>query len=551
MNIFRARRDVQDIGRLRDILAIIARRGFRHLLAKGRLRHHLPLVSEVRDPAPADVREMLEELGPTFVKLGQALSLRPDLIPQSYADAFRTLQDHVPPLSFGVIQGVVEHELGKPLDKVFSKVEPEPLAAASIAQVHAATLRSGEEVVLKVQRPGIKAVMERDIDILNFIARHLDRHYPSWNLPELVKEFERYTERELDFTFEARNARKLHDFFAENEHVVIPEPRELSTERLLLLDRIRGVPLSDCATLQKHHISRKQLCDHYVRAMFDQVFSLGIAHADPHPGNLMAVRGNKIAFLDFGIVTYLDDELQELCLRFVSYILRKDARGVVWVLLKISHKKLRTSPEKLQSAVSLCVLEWYDSSMREDSISHLIYKLILLGIDHGLEIPANVTLFAKSLVTIEGTAGALDPNFNFTTFTTPLITEYLRRRWAPDRLAQRGQRIGETTLDLLEEAPFLAKRLAERIKEGRVDVGVDWDQLARVEQQYDLESTKRALATVSAALFIGSALIAGLAPELVLLEVPLTFWGFGLFIASFIIFTHVAIKSHKYAQRDR
>lgn len=558
MNLFRLRRDIQDLGRLREIITILVAQGFHEVVAKARLSRHAKVAARVQSAkaptTPRRVRETLEQLGPTFVKLGQVLSLRPDLIPQEYCDEFKRLQDGVAPLTFPVVKGVVESELKRPLSKVFKDFEEAPLAAASVGQVHKAVLKSGEHVVVKIQRPGVKQVMERDIDIMQYLAARLDRHFKELHSKDIVGEFQAYTERELDLRFEMRNVKRFHDFFRESEHVVIPAiHEELCTTHLLVLEEIKGVRVSDKAALHRAKYDLQGLARIGFDAMFRQCFELGAFHADPHPGNLIACRreGEEcLAFIDFGIVGFLSEELQLHFLEFLDGITRKDIRLVQRSLLKIGERGPGFEAQAFKNRVSSLVLEWHGSSLQEEKLSLLAYKVIGSAISHQLQLPADVILVAKAFVTMEGAGAWLDPEMNITEMAPPLLKKLLHLRYGPEPTAKELFRDAREFRDLARELPDAAAVLMEKVEEGKVELSVDREEFFHAEKQYDLEMSRKNLALIAAAFFLGSALLAALAPELVVLGFPLWQLGFLLCFLTIAMLVHLTIKTHKYVERQ-
>jgi ubiquinone biosynthesis protein len=551
------KRNFQDLARLRHIVTILVERGFHELVAKAKLSRHADLSARViashEETTPQRVRETLEALGPTFVKLGQLLSLRPDRVPQAYCDEFRKLQDDVAPLSFPVIKGVVEAELKLPLVKLFKNFDREPLAAASVSQVHEATLLDGTHVVVKVQRPGVADVMAHDIDIMGYIAGQIDRVYKEIHAREIVEEFKEYTERELNFTVELRNVNRFHSFFARNPEVLIPATfEELSTRRILVLERLKGIRVSDMAALRRAKVETKALAAIGFRSMLRQVFELGAFHADPHPGNLLAVQKGKrwaLAFLDFGIVGYLDDELQRRFLDLLNALVERDTRGATRTILRIGERGKGFDEKGLEREISSLIMEWHGSTLREKRMSSLLHHILTASIDHHLMMPPNIILVAKAFVTIEGTGAWLDPDFNITSEAAPFLKRLYRQRFSPANVTQELLRGAAEFSELAHEIPTATEMLLDKVKEGKVELTIDKKEFKWVARDYDLETSKRNLALISAAFLVGSALMAGLAPELTFLGWPLYDWGFGCFLLTLVFLIYVSFKIHKYLER--
>jgi ubiquinone biosynthesis protein len=555
MGLLKLRQDIKDLARLRQIVGILAKEGFHDAMARSRLLKHAPLASRLgngQPTTPQRVRETLEKLGPTFVKLGQTLSLRPDLIPQEYSDEFRKLQDAVPPMSYPVVKGIVESELQRPLKTVFKTFKQDPVAAASVAQVHEAVLKDGTRVAVKVMRPGIRDMMRRDIDIMDYIAGKVDRHYAWIRARDIVKEFKGYTARELDLAFELRNIKRFHEFFKDSEDVVIPDVyEELCSKELLVMEYVKGVPLSDKKALKKRKYDLKRLARIGVDTMFLQVFDLGVFHADPHPGNLLALRKGRhqrLAFLDFGIVGFIDDELRESFLAMLQGLVTRNVRTVTRALLAIGDRGRSCDPHQLERALSTIIMDWHGTTLREQRASELLRKVVITGIAHDIEMPPDVVLMAKAFVTIEGAGAWLDPSINLTERAKPFLEAKIKERHGPRALERELSAGAEDLRLLLKELPYAASTLMSKIEEGKIELSMDKDEFRRMERDRELETSRKTLATTSAAFFLGSAFIAALAQELTVLGFPLWQLGMAGFIVTLVMLGVVTMKSHKYVR---
>ncbi|MCX5970419.1 MAG: AarF/UbiB family protein, partial [Coprothermobacterota bacterium] len=308
----------RNVRRLGQILDVLAKYGFgtfvdRTGLDRSRLGRRLFRSSDADGKALHDVpaavrfRKVLEELGPTFIKFGQILSTRPDLIPPRYCSELRKLQDHVPPFPFEEVKAAVEADLKKPLEEVFRHFSPKPAAAASLAQVHLATLLDGKKVVVKVQRPRVKEIIDEDLDILAQLALLANRYVEElkpYNPLQMVQEFRQAILKELDFTIEARNTERIRQMFEDDATVYIPQVfPAYSSQHVMVMERVEGIKISDLKALEKAGLDRKQLAINGANAFLKQIFIYGFFHTDPHPGNLFALEGNRVAFIDFGMVS--------------------------------------------------------------------------------------------------------------------------------------------------------------------------------------------------------------------------------------------------------
>lgn len=552
MNVLTLKRDFQDLSRLKEIITILVEEGYHAHLAKVDLARHAKVSSRIRhaqkrpELTPDRVRTVLERLGPTFVKLGQVLSLRPDLVPHEYTEEFRRLQDDVPVIPFRQVRERLEKEAGK----VFRKVERKPLAAASIAQVHAAELDDGTEVVLKVQRPGVRQTMERDIDIMTYLAKKIDKHYPLLHAGQVVEEFKEYTERELDFTCEAKHLRIFREFFKDDADIVIPEPHEQhSTGKLLVMERIRGIPVSDLDAIKKAKIDLVSFAKIGERAFMQQAFRLGMFHADPHPGNLMAVKRDgmyRFAFLDFGIVGVLDDHMQKQFLQLLLALSQKDAEGVSAVLVKIGSPGERFAEHRFLRSIDMLLREYTS----RDSMTKLIYAVILAALDNDLSLPTDVITGAKAFVTVEGAAKWIYPEMDMLEEVKPFFPDAFEKQYGPEAIKKDLARELPDMEDSLRALPSAVEKLVQKMQEGNIELRLSDRDTSRIARNYDLEADKRNYIFLAGMIFIGSAIVAGFAPQLSFLGRPLHWWGFLVSLLAFCVFLYASMKIHKYQKAE-
>jgi len=338
--MFHIIKEVRDIKRFNQIVRVLFEEGFDLLLANIGLSHRIPFTNMLKSRLKGKqevkhevrLRRTLERLGPTFIKFGQVLSIRPDLVPKDYCRELEKLQDKVPEFAFEEVISIVEGGLGKKIHEIFSHFEKKPIASASISQVHAATLKTGEKVAVKVQRPDVKKLMETDIEIMLYFASLIERHIEKakrFKPSKIVNEFKEWTEKELDFRLEARNAKRFKENFKGSKTVYIPKVYdELTTEKVLVLEFIEGIDLHDLSQIKKRKINFNEIIKNGFDAIFTQVFVHGIFHADPHPGNIIILKNNSIAFIDFGIVGYFDEKLKNKSVDLLYGIVEKDEDSV-------------------------------------------------------------------------------------------------------------------------------------------------------------------------------------------------------------------------------
>jgi ubiquinone biosynthesis protein len=421
-------------------------------------------------PMPERLRLTLERLGPTFVKAGQMLALRPDYIPLEYAEALRGLHMQAAPFPAAEAVAIVEAELGAPLGALYADFDREPFAAASLAQVHRARLFDGREVAVKVQRPGIRVQVDRDLALLATLARRFERHQQgavAFRPSEAVAELAQFTRRELDFRREARTAERLRQLFAGDDRVVIPAViSDRSSKCVLTTEFLAGLPPEPAADLRRAGIDPEAVLRAGASAMLRQVFQFGLFHADPHPGNVLFLSGDRVGFVDFGMFGRLDPS-ERRRMAFIFWALAEgDYEAVGGQLLRLSEFLPGADPDGFRAALADTVEDWYGESAADFSIARLLLAELALGARHGIVFPRGLMLLARALVNLEATAMIVDPQLNLAELARPLLPE-LRRilRPRPGALEQDWYRYRFEYLDLAAELPALLPEVIAHLRE--------------------------------------------------------------------------------------
>ena len=427
-------------------------------------------------PLPERMRAVLERLGPTFVKAGQMLALRPDYVPLEYAEALRSLHDAVPPFPGAAGGALVEHELGTPLVRLYAEFEREPFAAASLSQVHRAVLPDGRAVAVKVQRPGIGEQVERDLALLAFLARRLERRSPAvlaFRPTAAVAELAEYTRRELDFRREARTAERVRELFAGDERVVVPEVDwERTSQRVLTMELLEGERPAPAEQLRQAGLDPDVLLRAGARAMLRQIFVHGLFHADPHPGNVLLLPHNKIAFLDFGMFGRLDRRARRRHGVRLLGARRGRLRGGRRAASKALDSAARRRPAWLSRGCRRHGRGVVRLASRDYSIARLLLRELALGAGYGIVFPRELMLLARALVNLEATAAVVDPALSLAELARPLLPELKRALLLdPRSLEEAWHENRFEYLELALELPDLLPELAERLRDGGAPAG--------------------------------------------------------------------------------
>ena len=420
-------------------------------------------------PLPVRLRLTLERLGPTFVKAGQMLALWPDYVPLEYAEALRGLHSQATPFPGKQAVAIVEAELGAPLRALYAEFDREPFAAASLAQVHRARLFDGRQVAVKVQRPDIEMQVEEDLALLATLARRFERHQPvsvAFRPSQAVAELAQFTRRELDFRHEARTAERLRELLAGDDRIVIPAViPDRSSGRVLTTDFLAGLPPEPAADLRRAGIDPEAVLRAGAAVMLRQIFQFGLFHADPHPGNVLFLPGDRVGLVDFGLVGRLDPgERRRMALIFWA-LLDGDYEAVGGQLLRLSEFRPGADPAGFRADLADTAEEWFGGRAADFSIARLLLAELALGARHGIVFPREMVLLARCLVNLEATAMIVDPEFNLAAVARPLLPELQHiLRPGPEALQEHWHRYRFEYLDLAAELPALLPEVIARLR---------------------------------------------------------------------------------------
>ena len=524
----------RDFGRLHEIASVLIRYGFGDIVRRmgmanaleraGRalLWKHAEELAHLEPPARA--RRALEELGPTFVKLGQVLATRVDLFEPAWIAEFGKLQDSAPPVPYADIRQQLGEDLGAPPEEIFAAFNPEPLAAASIAQVHRARLVDGSEVVVKVRRPGIRPVIEADLRWMMRLAELVEAENPemrNFHPLEIVRQFEQSLRRELDFATECRNAERIANNFAgytdrdsvsppaTDKTPVIVIPRvywQWTGERVCVQEFIDGIPGRDLAAADRADLDRKVLARRGAHAVLKMIVEDGFFHADPHQGNVFYLPGNRMAFIDFGMVGSLSEERRVQMIRMMLGLVQHDAARVADVMLDWSGDS-SVDEKGLILEIQAFVDQYHGIPLKQLSFGTMLNDLTGILRKHRVALPADLALLIKAFITLDGMGRELDPDFDTAGEAIPLLEQSLRALYAPTALIKRGWRSAGEMLGVISDLPYDISRLLRAARRGRLEVHIDVTRLKHFGNQLDGAANRLVIGIVVAAIIIGSSIV--------------------------------------------
>lgn len=550
----------QHLQRYRTIVSALARNGLGYatdkLSDKGKTWFHKDEEADFPKGKKLGVRIrlMLEQLGPTFVKLGQIASTRSDVIPADIIEALQKLQDHVEPFPYSEVTKLVESELQASISSIFCSFSEQPLGAASIGQVHEAVLKNGDRVVVKIQRPGIQETIETDLEILAEWARisekNMDwaRHY---RLRDVVDEMSKALLNELNYLEEARNAERIK---SNNKlpYVYIPDIHwGYTTKRVLTMEYVAGLPLSSLVQLDEASFDRKKLAHQLATAIFTQIFEHGFFHADPHPGNVMALPDGRLAFLDFGMVGILPNHLKEHFVSFVIALRNQSSKGVIRAISRMGVVPEDVDHDKLYEDVDELRQKYYQIPLNQVSVGAAIQDLFHVAYSHRIRIPREMTMLCKSMLTMEGVATVLDPEISVLDVAEPFGKKMFMNRLNPLELGKQVLEEIPDYIELIREMPSSIKQLVRIMRQGKLRIEADSPQLGQLPAQLDrlinrlsFSIVMLALSIVMLGLIIGAAITGTTSP--VIGKIPIIEIGFVIALLMFLWLIFAIFRSGRF-----
>ncbi len=502
------------LSRYRQILTVFFKYGFGYVVEKIGIAHLIPEKLKEREflghpplSAPQRVRMAMEELGPTFIKLGQMLSTRPDLIPMDYVVELSKLQDNVPPVDFDKIRQQLDSGLPRSVDEIFLDFNDVPVASASISQVHKAVLKSGEVVAVKVQKPGIRRIIETDIDILYALARLIKRRFPeftSFDPVGVMDEFAKSIRKELDFKREARNAQRFASMFEDDPRVYEPKLyTDLSSDVVLVMEFVHFIKVTDIESLRAHGIDVKKVARDGADIVFKQILVSGFFHADPHPGNIGILPDGRIVFMDFGMMGRVGSELKDVLGDLFVAAVTKDADGLVNAYRTLGMIDESVDERGLKEEIEDFIEDYFHRPLKEINIGEVINESGIIALRYGIKTPAEFALLGKALFTIEDVARTLDEDFDVFAVAQPYVKRVLLSKYNPDRLRREAERTFSDLIKLMYALPRKTNRMLDKIEKGNIRVLIEDKDMEQMVKEVRSSSLRVALS-----IMFGSSLMA-------------------------------------------
>jgi ubiquinone biosynthesis protein len=519
--LFSFNRNLRTIRRYRTILGVLIKYGFGQFVEQLNINYYLEVGKRlVTRRAEQDLQRLspqqrlrmaMEELGPTFIKLGQLLSTRPDVLPRPYIDEFSKLQDEVPALPVDEIKRQILRQLGCPVEEVCLEFTAQPIAAASIAQVHRGRLQGGEEVVFKVRRPGITRMVETDIDIMMGLAHLVEQHVPAVAIYDpvgLVKEFRRTIRREMDFNREGHTIERFAANFTGDPTVYVPKVYwEHSGETVLTLEYVPGIKITEFQELRSRGFDLKELARRGAKAFLKQVLDHGVFHGDPHPGNIFVLPDHVICMLDYGMVGRLSPELKQQLIDLLEALLHRDVERIIAQLLYSGELTDEADLKNLRRDLHEFIEDYYDILLQDLRVGRLLTDFIEILTQHRIRFPADFMLLAKALIAMEGLGRQLDPEFNMIDYMRPYIEQLVRERFSAGSISREVLRVAHSYGSLARNLPRDIKEFINRLNRNQFKIDLEHRGLERLVTDLDRSSNRISFAVVIGALIVGSSLI--------------------------------------------
>lgn len=463
------------------------------------------------------LKETLQTLGPTFIKLGQIASSRRDLVPKAVADELEKLHDEVSAFSYEEVKSIIQTELGEPVEETFATFTEEPLATASIGQVHTATLFTGEEVAVKIQRPNIKAKVAVDLEIVRDLARiaHSRMEWArTYHIRDMMEELSASLQEELDYYREGSNGERIREQFSENPNIVVPKIFwNYTTKKVLTMEQIKGIKVSHIECLEKEGYDCTLLADRIANAMLSQVLEHGFFHGDPHAGNIFILPHHRVAFVDFGMTGHLIGDMRENFTSLLMNVRQTDAKGMIKTFSRMDLLDDVENIPALERELNILLEKYYNTSLEQLNLGSIILEIFNIAYQHHVDIPKDVAIIGKAIITMEDIIKPLDPSFSIMDAVEPFGEKLLKRRYHPKRVAERFASEVTENIELLKDLPADFKQISTIIKKGKLQFEMNVKELHAFQKRLDKISNRLSFSIIllsfsilMASLIIGAAI---------------------------------------------
>ncbi|CEP82087.1 AarF/UbiB family protein [Paraclostridium sordellii] len=536
--------------RYKEIVQILMKYGFSIVVEKLNIEgvaYKIPITNppaEIKNMSTGErLRKACEELGPTYVKLGQILSTRKDLLDQNIIDELAKLRDNVEVFDTDIAINIIEEELNSKIENIFLKFNKEPIAAASLGQVYEATLKSGETVIIKVQRPNVENTIKSDVEILKTIAGAVKDFNKDLNvdIQGIIEDFETQLLRELDYNFEAINGLKFQNIFANTQEVYIPKVyMEYTTKKVLVLEKIVGVKLSDIEKMRELGWDTKKISEIGINSIFKQIFEYGFFHADPHPGNIFVINEDCIAYIDFGMIGIIDKKTLNILNSITLAAVDRNIDRIIYLMMELDLISYDTNLNGLRQDLLYLMHYYYDVPIDKLNLGDILNEVFRFCRTYKIAMPPQLVLLVKSLITLEGTARELNPNFSITIAGKSFMRYYYLNRFNPQNLAKESKQSAQEAIADMKVIPKQLKGILRNIERNNIKIHIEDVKFAKLEKTITDLATKLSLSLVLAALLVGSSLI--IASPNVNSSLWVKILAFSGFIVSFLVGILLVIK---------
>ncbi len=507
----------KNLKRYKEIVYVLIKYGFSFVVEKLNMEgvaYKIPITNppeEIKNMSTGEkIRRAIEELGPTYIKLGQILSTRKDLLDQDIIDELSKLRDNVEEFDTELAKSIFKKEIGLDIDKVFKNFNEKPIGAASIGQVYEASLDSGEEVIIKIQRPNIEAIIKSDVEILKSMAIALKdfKKDIDIDLIQIVEEFQTQLIRELDYNFEALNAMKFRKIFDKSDDVYIPEIYEkYTTKRILVMEKIIGVKLSDVDKIKKLGWDTKVISEIGVKSLLKQVFEHGFFHADPHPGNIFILGQKTISYIDFGMIGIVDKKSLNLLNEIAIALVEKNVDRIIYILMEMDVVNTEVDMSAIRQDLLYLIHYYYDVPLEKINITDILNEVFRFLRKYKISIPTQLLTLAKTIITLEGTGRELNPDFSLSAMGHEFMKYYYVNKFNPQRVFMSSKHIAEEMLLDIKTIPKQMRVILRNIEKNNIKMQIEDVKFVSLEEKITDLTTQISLSLVLASIVVGSSLI--------------------------------------------